>query len=121
MSARRREQRPDLDGGEGFDLFPVSAADATEQGYLKNLEDRRGKPARLVPGDPLPEDLRILPATEELRRCTADANGYCNGSSGKNPIGEPFSPDRCSVADENGGRETPLPAPDENGRVEFLL
>ncbi len=56
---------------------------ATEQGYLKNLEDRRGKPARLVPGDPLPEDLRILPAREALHRCTTDANGHCNGSSGE--------------------------------------
>ena len=94
---------------------------ATEQGYLKNLEDRRGKPSRLVPGDPLPEDLRILPTTEALHRCTADANGHCNGSGGEKPVDKPFSPDRCSVAVETGGRETPLPAPDENGRVEFLL
>ena len=94
---------------------------ATEQGYLKNLEDRRGKPARLVLGDLLPEDLRILPVTEELHCCTTDADGHCNGSGGENPIDKPLLPDRCSVADENGGRETPLPVPDENGRVEFLL
>ena len=92
---------------------------ATEQGYLKNLEDRRGKPARLVLGDPLPKDLRILPVTEELHRCTTDANGHCNGSGGESPIGKLTSPDRCSVAVETGGRETP--SPDKNGRVEFLL
>jgi hypothetical protein len=36
-------------------------------GYLKNLEDRKGKPSRLVIGDPLPEDRRILPTIAELR------------------------------------------------------
>ncbi len=94
---------------------------ATDQGYLKNLEDRRGKPARLVPSDPLPEDLRILLATEELHRCTTDAIEQRNGSGAEKPIEKPFSTDRCSVANENGGRETPLPAPDENGRVKFTL
>jgi hypothetical protein len=44
---------------------------ATRRGYLVNLEDRRGKPARLKIGDPLPEDVPILPAVEALRdRCT---------------------------------------------------
>jgi hypothetical protein len=41
---------------------------AIEAGYLKNLEDRRGKPARLVLGDPMPEDLQILPTVKELMR-----------------------------------------------------
>ena len=94
---------------------------ATDQGYLKNLEDRRGKPARLVPSDPLPEDLRILPATEELHRCTTDATEQRNGSGAEKPTDTPLPPDRCSVAGENGERETPLPAPDENGRVKFTL
>jgi hypothetical protein len=94
---------------------------ATEQGYLKNLEDRRGKPARLVPGDPLPEDLRILPATEELRRCTTDATQQLNGADGEKRIEKPLPPDRCNVAGENGGRDTPLHAPDEDGRVRFTL
>jgi len=39
---------------------------ATDAGYLKNLEDRKGRAARLVPGDPMPEDLQILPTVEEL-------------------------------------------------------
>ena len=29
-----------------------------------NLEDQKGKPARLVLGDPLPEDAELLPAPE---------------------------------------------------------
>jgi hypothetical protein len=43
---------------------------AMDRGYLKNLEDRRGRPARLVPGDPLPDDIEILPAPERLQGCT---------------------------------------------------
>ena len=41
---------------------------AIEAGYLRNLEDRRGKAARLVLGDSMPEDLQILPAAEELEQ-----------------------------------------------------
>jgi hypothetical protein len=41
---------------------------ALDAGYLRNLEDRRGKPARLVLGDPMPEDLQILPTAGEVAR-----------------------------------------------------
>jgi hypothetical protein len=41
-------------------------AGALEGGFLKNLEERKGRPARLVLGDPLPADLEILPAPERL-------------------------------------------------------
>jgi len=37
-----------------------------DRGYIKNLEDRKGRPARLVPGDALPEDVEILPRPERL-------------------------------------------------------
>ena len=43
---------------------------AIDRGHLKNLEDRRGRPARLVLDEPLPEDLEILPTVERLRGCT---------------------------------------------------
>lgn len=43
---------------------------AMDRGYLKNLEDRKGRPARLVPGDALPDDIEILPTPERLRGCT---------------------------------------------------
>jgi hypothetical protein len=39
---------------------------AIEGGYLKNLEDRKGRPARLVVGDHMPEDRPILPDSEVL-------------------------------------------------------
>jgi len=35
-------------------------------GYLKNLEDKRGKPARIVLADPLPDDVEVLPATSAV-------------------------------------------------------
>jgi hypothetical protein len=39
---------------------------ARHLGYLENLEARRGKRARLILGDPLPEDRTILPTPDEL-------------------------------------------------------
>ena len=49
----------------------VSAA--LEAGVLRNLEDRKGRPARLVLGDPLPVMVELLPKPERLRGCTVDA------------------------------------------------
>ncbi len=37
---------------------------AVELNYLRNLEDKRGKPARLVIGDPMPSELESLTETE---------------------------------------------------------
>ena len=128
---------------------------ATEQGHLRNLEDRRGKPARLVPGDPLPNDLRVPPTAEDLQalhRCITDApeipsTPQPQTPTNENNAAEPATPrntgDRCTVARENEGRDTPLPPsegeregggdlyppengatlqhPDENGRVRFTV
>jgi len=40
--------------------------DATERGYIVNLETRRGRPARIVLGDPMPEMVKLLPEPVEL-------------------------------------------------------
>lgn len=82
---------------------------AVDAGYLKNLEDKRGKPAHLVPGDPLPEDLRILPPTEALHRCTTRAAQPRNGSDEFHRTDTPLPSDRCSVAGENRGIDPPGP------------
>ncbi len=37
-----------------------------KSGYLKNLEEKKGRPYRLVIGDPLPEKLDLLPKPEKL-------------------------------------------------------
>ncbi len=42
---------------------------AIDRGYIKNLEDRRGRPARLVLGDDLPNDIEILPEPDCLTLC----------------------------------------------------
>jgi hypothetical protein len=43
---------------------------ALDGGYLLNKEEKRGRPHRLVLGDPLPDDLEILPTVGELHGCT---------------------------------------------------
>ena len=40
---------------------------ARTKGYVRNLETSRGKPARWVLGDPLPDDHEILPVPGALR------------------------------------------------------
>jgi hypothetical protein len=45
---------------------------ARRRGYLKNLEERRGRPARLLPDQPLPDELELLPTAAKL---TAHLNG----------------------------------------------
>ena len=49
---------------------------AVDRGFVTNLEDRRGHPARLVIGEVMPEDEEILPSAEQLEdernRCTVD-------------------------------------------------
>jgi hypothetical protein len=39
---------------------------AEDAGYIKNLEEHKGRPARWVLGDPMPEDEEILPTPEKL-------------------------------------------------------
>lgn len=41
---------------------------AIEQGYLSNLEDRKGRPARYVLGEKLPEDAAVIPTAKAVAR-----------------------------------------------------
>jgi hypothetical protein len=66
------------------------AKEAIAKGYLKNLEDNRGRPARLVLGDPLPDDISVLPTLAALQaRC-------CTVAPSQQGVEQPPSP----VADE---------------------
>jgi hypothetical protein len=62
---------------------------AIDGGYLTNLEDRRGRPHRLILGDPLPEEVQILPTPEALLQCCGDERGgmhlLASGSSLASP------------------------------------
>jgi hypothetical protein len=40
---------------------------ALTAGFLRNLEPKKGRPARLVLGEPLPEEIEILPSPDRLR------------------------------------------------------
>ncbi len=57
----------------GVDKAAISrrVRQAVDAGYMENLEDRKGRPMRLVLGEPIPEDSPILPAAEAL----ADGGG----------------------------------------------
>lgn len=57
---------------------------ATSEGYLINLEEKRGRPAQVTVGESLPENIDILPVRELLAEC-------------------------CSVAGDFEGVENPLP------------
>ena len=48
---------------------------AIDLGYVKNLEERKGRPAQLVPGEPLPDDLEVMPAVERLHGCRRFGGG----------------------------------------------
>jgi hypothetical protein len=48
-------------------------ADAVSCGYLVNAETRKGKPARISLGDPLPSEIEILPHPDRLGDCCSVA------------------------------------------------
>jgi hypothetical protein len=50
-------------------------ADAIDAGFLRNMEDRKGRPARLVIGDPMPDDVEVLPTPDRLAGAIAGLHG----------------------------------------------
>jgi Domain of unknown function (DUF3854) len=93
----------DIAPPEGIELRPLAEklkldksnvsrrlARAADGGYVRNLEDKRGKPGRWVIGDPLPETVELLPDPAQLRNAS-----------------QPPDEDRCGVAvDSDGEKET---------------
>src|SRR5262249_39747549 len=47
---------------------------ARARGHLRNLETGRGKPARIVLADPLPDDIDVLPTVELLLQASDSDN-----------------------------------------------
>jgi hypothetical protein len=73
---------------------------AIDRGYVKNQEERKGRPAQLVPGDALPDDVEVLPTVEQLRGCTVagesggiDEEFISDPESGEDKKGPPNPPD----------------------------
>jgi hypothetical protein len=74
---------------------------AVAKGYVRNLEERKGREARLVCGDPLPSDVTVLPPAEALEGCaTADERGQARNLQVAAITGE--TPNGCAVTGESG-------------------
>jgi hypothetical protein len=73
----QRDLKPELK----LDKSAVSrrVAGALDGGFLKNLEDRKGRSARLVLGDPLPANRDVLPTPDLL--CRSDQLHGCGGDT----------------------------------------
>jgi hypothetical protein len=70
VAARKKDEisRGELAAKLALDKSATSRRlrDATDRGYLVNLEIRRGRPARIVLGDPMSEMVKLLPEPTEL-------------------------------------------------------
>ena len=66
---------------------------AADGGYLRNLEDKRGKPGRWVIGDPLPESVDLLPDPAQLATAdtTPDQGGCAVAPESEGENGDPAS------------------------------
>jgi hypothetical protein len=83
VEVTQRQLANELDLDKGSISRRVRAA--LDGGYLVNREKQRGRPHRLVPGDPLPDDLEILPTPEQLRGCAVDLGGATPIPPGDDP------------------------------------
>jgi hypothetical protein len=107
---------------------------AVQSGYVRNAEDRRGRPLRLVLGDPLPEERELLPTPERLLEAFTRAASTEGTSDFRTPGDEPVAAagpdvDRTMVSDrvpavrtsEGSGDQCPIEggyvvmAPDDIG------
>ena len=80
-----------------------------DNGYIRNLETRRGRPGRWVIGDPLPEEISVLPEPEKLSissQHTAYAHTSADSHRGKEHEAEASKADwiRAYEFAENGKR-----------------
>jgi CHC2 zinc finger len=97
---------------------------AADQGFIRNLEDRRGKPGRWVTGDPLPGESNLLPPPSDLQQssgagCTvaSDFKGiYTQQDRYSAPQAEPASIDLKEIA--NGKAREPKSA---HGLLAYLV
>ncbi len=65
---------------------------AIDRGYLKNLEEKRGQPARICLGDPLPEDADVLPSADSLREAL-----LCSSAGVSEGVDTPPPPETSDV------------------------
>jgi hypothetical protein len=63
---------------------------ALRDGYLLNLEEKKHRPYRLVPGDPLPQEIPVLPHPHDL--AGAEGAGHGEREGGNIPSNNPATP-----------------------------
>jgi hypothetical protein len=95
---------------------------AIDEGYLVNREGRKGHPARLGLGDPLPLDVPVLPRPRDLRRDLSEGEAGWASPHGRlqpcNPTENPNAhADNGVVAGEDGCTATPATPSDDGGVV----
>ncbi|WP_156670145.1 DUF3854 domain-containing protein, partial [Mycobacterium sp. E3305] len=75
---------------------------AADGGYVRNLEDRRGRPGRWVLGDPLPDAAELLPDPAQLATddTTVDVRGCAVAPASAEEKGEAVFPNVPIIAEE---------------------
>jgi hypothetical protein len=64
VTVTKLAERLDIDESAALRRVRVALA----KGYLLNAEDKKGRPARLTVGEPLPAERPVLPTREDLER-----------------------------------------------------
>jgi len=78
---------------------------AIRRGYLQNVEDKKGKPARIALGEPLPLQSGIFPPVDELEAaCTLHSSAY-ESAPLKAEENQKDNRDRCRCAGDFQGRD----------------
>src|ERR671910_1755341 len=85
---------------------------AKDRGFLRDLEDNPRKPSRLVPADPLPEDLEILPKPKDVQAYKA-----CTRAGEIGGTQPPPPPQNQHKNSKEGGDALP---PETNARLHAL-
>lgn len=93
---------------------------AIEKGFLRNLEDRPKRPAKIVAGDPVPSDIQMLPTVAELKKAEDLGSGCTVASDCFDDVNHQvvdtleFNPGGCTVARESEGNNPPPPLGDDS-------
>jgi hypothetical protein len=106
--------------------------EARRLGFVRNLEESRGRPGRWAPGEPLPENVEILPEPDEvlnmIEGCTVARVAETRGDTTKNNfVNEEEKPKKYSsdspslratatIVQPRGSDEVSTKAPESNGR-----
>lgn len=85
---------------------------ARERGYLVNVEEKKGRPAKYVEGDPLPEKRILLPERVCSAQCTPPCTASCGGPAGQD--GRDGGVCRCAASAEGIDGEASSPSGDDS-------